>query len=71
VRPRTARLTISSVLRFLRLAVRALLTFLAVGAVVGIGEPNTGPFEKAALAIILVAIVLVSIPVARIGTRSP
>jgi hypothetical protein len=45
------------------------LACFAVGAVIGMGARETGSYEKATLAVLLVVIVLVSIPVSRIGSR--
>jgi hypothetical protein len=58
------------VLRVLRLVLRLALAFFAIGAVIGIGAPQTGPLEKAAFALLFVAIALVSIPVGHIGEHA-
>ncbi len=58
------------VLRLLRFFIRLTLVCFAIGTVIGIGAPETGPFEKATLAVLFVAIVLISIPVGRIGSSA-
>jgi hypothetical protein len=54
-------------LRLVRTVLLVVMTFLTIGLVVALGRPETGPIEKAVLAIIVVGVVAASSPVRRIG----
>lgn len=56
-------------LRFLRFALLVVFTFLALGMVVGIAAPETGPVEKVALLAMLAGTLAAAVPVQRIGVR--
>jgi hypothetical protein len=54
-------------LRLLRFALLVVLAFLALGMVVAIATPETGPIEKIALGVMLAGVFVVAAPVRRIG----
>jgi hypothetical protein len=58
------------VLRLARIALLAVLVFLVVGLVVALGSPQTGPIEKAALALAIVGLLAAGVPVRRIGSQA-
>ncbi|MEX0663869.1 MAG: hypothetical protein WD598_03735 [Acidimicrobiia bacterium] len=53
----------------LRFALRVVLFFLALGIVIGIATPETGPTEKIVLVFMLVGVLAAGIPAGRIGVR--
>jgi hypothetical protein len=55
-------------LRFLRLAILLVMTFVVLSLVVAVGTPETGPVEKVVLGAASVAVIVASGPVRRIGT---
>jgi hypothetical protein len=59
-----------TVLRVVRFALLLVLLFLVLGLVIAAGSPETGPIEKAILAVMAVGLLAASIPVHHIGTRS-
>ena len=44
------------------------MTFLTIGLVVALGRPETGPIEKAVLAVFAIGVIVASAPVRRIGS---
>jgi len=54
-------------LRFLRLAILVVMTFVVLSLVVAVGTPETGPVEKVVLGAAAVAVIVASGPVRRIG----
>ena len=57
-------------MRFLRLALQALLFFLLLGTVIAIGSSETGVVEKLALAAVAAALIWIAVLVRRIGGPS-
>ena len=57
-------------MRLLRIALLVVLCFLALGVVVGIGAPETGPIEKVVLGVGLVGLVVLAARVGRLGRAS-
>jgi hypothetical protein len=57
-------------LRLVRVALLVVMTFLALGFVIGVGAPETGPVEKVAFGLMIVGVVLLATPVRRIGSAS-
>jgi hypothetical protein len=51
----------------LRIMIQVVLFFLLLGAVIGLGSPDTGPIEKAVLVPILVALVWAAVRVRGLG----
>jgi hypothetical protein len=62
--------TIRRMLRFVRFLLLVVMTFLALGLVIAVGTPETGPLEKAVAALAIVAVVAAAGPVRRIGSAS-
>jgi hypothetical protein len=58
------------VLRLVRFALLAVLAFLVLGLVVALGSPQTGPIEKAVLALAIVGLLAAGVPVRRIGLQA-
>ena len=58
------------VLRLVRFALLAVLVFLVLGLVVALGSPQTGPIEKAVLALAIVGLLAAGVPVRRIGSQA-
>jgi hypothetical protein len=58
------------VLRLVRFALLAVLAFLVLGLVVALGSPQTGPIEKAVLALAIVGLLAAGVPVRRIGSQA-
>ncbi len=58
-------------MRLLRLALQAVLFFLLLGSVVGIGAPETGALEKLVLAAFAAFLIWLATLVRRIGEPSP
>jgi hypothetical protein len=57
-------------LRFVRFVLLVVMTLLALGLVIAVGTPETGPLEKAVAAFAIVAVVAAAGPVRRIGSAS-
>jgi hypothetical protein len=57
-------------LRLVRFVLLVVMTLLVLGLVIAVGTPETGPLEKAAAALAIVAVVAVAGPVRRIGSAS-
>jgi hypothetical protein len=57
-------------LRLVRFVLVVVMTFLALGLVIAVGTPETGPLEKAVAALAIVAVVAAAGPVRRIGSAS-
>lgn len=55
-------------LRVVRTILLVAMTFLTIGLVVALVRPETGPIEKAVLAIIVVGMVAASTPIRRISS---
>ena len=55
-------------LRMIRIAVLVVMFGVAVSLLIAIGRPETGPFEKAALAVALLVVLALARPVHRIGS---
>jgi hypothetical protein len=58
------------VLRLVRFALLAVLAFLVLSLVVALGSPQTGPIEKAVLALAIVGLLAAGVPVRRIGSQA-
>jgi hypothetical protein len=58
------------VLRLVRFALLAVLAFLVLGLVVALGSPQTGPVEKAVLALAIVGLLAAGVPARRIGSEA-
>jgi hypothetical protein len=58
-------------MRLLRLALQAVLFFLLLGAVIGIGASETGTLEKLVLAAFAALLIWLATLVRRIGEPSP
>jgi hypothetical protein len=58
------------VLRLVRFALLAVLAFVVLGLVVALGSPQTGPIEKAVLALAIVGLLAAGVPVRRIGSQA-
>jgi hypothetical protein len=57
------------VLRLVRFALLA-AAFVVLGLVVALGSPQTGPIEKAVLALAIVGLLAAGVPVRRIGSQA-
>ena len=57
-------------LRLVRFVLLVVMTFITLGLVIAVGTPETGPLEKAAAALAIVAVVAAAGPVRRIGSAS-
>ena len=57
-------------MRLIRFALRLVLFFLAIAAVVAIGTTGTGPIEKVVLGLGLVGLVVLAAQVGRLGRTS-
>jgi hypothetical protein len=57
-------------LRFVRFVLLVVMTLLALGLVIAVGTPETGPLEKAVAALAIVAVVAAAGPIRRIGSAS-
>jgi hypothetical protein len=57
-------------LRLVRLALLLVLTFLVLGMIVAVAAPETGPAEKAVLAVMVAGLFVLAVPVRRIGSQS-
>ena len=55
-------------LRVVRTVLLVVMTFLTIGLVVALGRPETGPIEKAVLAVFAIGVIVASAPVRRIGS---
>ncbi len=62
--------TIRRMLRLVRFVLLVVMTFLALGLVIAVGTPETGPLEEAVAALAIVAVVAAAGPVRRIGSAS-
>ena len=62
------RRILPTMLRFLRLAILVVMTFVVLSLVVAIGTPETGTVEKVVLGAAAVALIVAAGPVRRIGT---
>jgi hypothetical protein len=59
-----------AVLRFVRFVLLGVMALLVLGLVIAVGTPETGPLEKAAAALAIVAVVAVAGPVRSIGSAT-
>ena len=55
-------------LRIVRTVLLVVMTFLTIALVVALGRPETGPIEKAVLAVFVIGVIVASAPVRRIGS---
>ena len=55
-------------LRIVRMVLFVVMTFFTIGLVVALGRPETGPIEKAVLAVVVLGVIVASAPVRRIGS---
>jgi hypothetical protein len=58
------------VLRLLRFALLAVLTFLVLGFVVAVGTPETGPIEKSVLVVAIGGLLAAGVFVSRLGSHA-
>lgn len=59
----------ADVLSLLRFVLLLLLTVVTLNLVIASPTPQTGPFEKVALGVIIVGVLALAMPVRRIGRR--